>query len=146
MTRDATLKHEFVEFIPDELHQGVLYLSLEFGTAVHKCCCGCGNEVVTPLSPTDWRVTFDGISISLYPSIGNWSMPCRSHYWIEHSKVLWAAQWSQAKINAGRMFDRYAKDRYYGDEGAPNKAGSKTEEAHRKPKTNLWSKLKRRWM
>jgi hypothetical protein len=48
-----------------------------------KCCCGCGHEVVTPFSPTDWKLTFDCVSVSLYPSIGNWSPPCRAHYFIE---------------------------------------------------------------
>jgi len=34
--------------------------------------------VVTPLSPTGWSLIFDGETVSLYPSIGNWNFPCRS--------------------------------------------------------------------
>jgi len=60
-----------------------------FGTVVHKCCCGCGNEVVTPLSQTDWQLSFDGESISLYPSIGNRNFKCKSHYWIKNNNVIW---------------------------------------------------------
>jgi hypothetical protein len=28
-----------------------------FRTAAHCCCCGCGEEVVTPFTPTDWSMT-----------------------------------------------------------------------------------------
>jgi Family of unknown function (DUF6527) len=73
MKRQTALTHEFVEYIPDELKDGVLYVSMPFATVAHKCCCGCGKEVVTPLSPTDWTLIFDGKSITLDPSIGNWS-------------------------------------------------------------------------
>src|SRR5437899_984797 len=88
------LRHKFVEFVPDTLEAGVLYVSVAHGTAVHRCCCGCGREVVTPLTPTDWKVIFDGDTVSLYPSIGNWNFPCRSHYWITHNRVEWAEDWS----------------------------------------------------
>ncbi|MBK7970270.1 MAG: hypothetical protein IPK08_15745 [Bacteroidetes bacterium] len=67
-----TIQHKFVEFIPDVIEGGVLYISIEYCTAIHKCACGCGNEVVTPLSPTDWEITFNGKTVSLDPSIGNW--------------------------------------------------------------------------
>jgi hypothetical protein len=97
-----TLTHEFVEYIPDELKEGTLYISMSYATAAHKCCCGCGNEVVTPLSPTDWTLIFDRKFITLDPSIGNWSFACRSHYWIRRGKVQWAGAWTQEKINAGR--------------------------------------------
>ncbi len=60
--------HKFIEFVPTELENDVLYISIDYCTAIHKCCCGCGNEVVTPISPTDWKITFDGESISLHPS------------------------------------------------------------------------------
>ena len=95
MNRRTNLAYEFVEFIPKHPKEGTVYVSIAYATAVHKCCCGCGSEVVTPLSPTDWRLTFDGESISLHPSIGNWGFPCRSHYWIEQNRVRWAGQWSQ---------------------------------------------------
>lgn len=102
MSRIAQLDHEFVDVLPDELQEGVLYISLEFTTVAHLCCCGCGNQVITPLKPTRWRLTFDGESISLYPSIGNWDFPCESHYFIERSKVRWAPQMSRAEVEAIR--------------------------------------------
>ena len=111
--RLQALKHEFVEFIPDNIEPGKIYVSLTYATAAHKCCCGCGQEVVTPLSPTDWQLTFDGESISLYPSIGNWSFPCESHYWIEDGRIVWAARMSKKRIEEGRALDRHSKDLYF---------------------------------
>ena len=107
------LTHEFVEYIPNQIEERTIYVSTKFATAVHKCCCGCGNEVITPLSPTDWKLLFDGESVSLDPSIGNWSFPCQSHYWIKGNKVLMAQSWSHQNIEAGRDRDRMAKKDHY---------------------------------
>lgn len=90
------LAHKFVKSVPDTLEDGVIYISMEYASAIHKCCCGCGHEVVTPISPTDWQLTFDGRSISLYPSIGNWSFKCQSHYWIRNNRVEWCPKWDKA--------------------------------------------------
>jgi hypothetical protein len=113
MKPDIVLKHEFIEFIPDELEQGTIYVSIRFATASHLCVCGCGNKVVTPIRPTDWKLIFDGKTISLDPSIGNWSMPCQSHYWIRNNRVRWAPQWSQKQIERGRTRDQWAKEKYF---------------------------------
>lgn len=104
---------EFVEFIPEALEDGKLYVSHKYATAVHKCCCGCGNKVVTPLSPTGWRLTVSGQYVSLYPSIGNWSFPCRSHYWIRRNRVVWSYSMTQQEINAWRRYDAKVKERYF---------------------------------
>jgi hypothetical protein len=109
LTGQQSLRHEFVEFIPDQLEEGVLYVSIEHATAAHKCACGCRNEVFTPLSRTDWKLIFDGETVSLNPSIGNWSFDCQSHYWIEEGRVRWAPRWSRDKIEDGRELDRLAK-------------------------------------
>jgi hypothetical protein len=111
------LKHQFVESAPSKLDDGVLYVSTKFRTVMHRCCCGCGNEVVTPLSPTDWKLTFDGVSISLSPSVGNWGLPCRSHYWIERNVARWAGDISDEKVAAIRDDDKRLKERYYGKRG-----------------------------
>jgi hypothetical protein len=118
MKRQAKLAPEFVEFVPPELRDGVIYISTTFATAVHKCCCGCGEKVVTPFSPTDWKLIFDGDSVSLHPSIGNWSFACRSHYWIEQNCVQWAPSMSKEDIDAGRALDRHAKQKYFGNRSA----------------------------
>ena len=117
------ITHKFVGAIPERTEEGVLYLAMDYATAVHKCACGCGREVVTPLSPADWKMGYDGVSVSLSPSIGNWSFPCRSHYWIKHSNIRWAGDMSEEKIAAGRAHDRRAKGRYYDEpKAAPETA------------------------
>lgn len=103
----------FVEQIPDALEEGHLYISVQYATAIHKCPCGCGHEVVTPLSPTDWRLVYDGETISLDPSVGNWSFSCQSHYWITRNRVRTAPQWSRERIEAGREADRAAKVEHF---------------------------------
>lgn len=99
MIRTILLTHEFVEFIPDQLDDGVLYVSIPCGLAVHKCFCGCQNKVVTPFSPHDWKLTFDGDTVTLNPSIGNWKFPCQSHYWIRENKVIWVEDWKKRDIS-----------------------------------------------
>ncbi len=112
--RHRTLTHRFVPVIPDRLEPGVLYLALEYGTATHSCCCGCGEEVVTPLTPTDWRITYDGETVSLSPSVGNWNAACQSHYIIERGQVVPCGGWSDERIATERRRDRAAKARHYG--------------------------------
>ena len=96
------MEPRFVDTIPRELEDGILYFAMEYGTVLHKCCCGCGSEVNTPLSPTDWNIKYDGKKVSLSPSIGNWDYPCRSHYWIIENEVVWARSWSQSKVEENR--------------------------------------------
>ena len=86
---------------------------MERGVAIHLCVCGCRNEVVTPFSPTDWRLTFNGISVSLKPSIGNWNFNCKSHYFITENKIEHAGKWSDWEIEYGRRLDRNSKERFY---------------------------------
>lgn len=138
MKRTA-LRHQFVKQIPATLDEGTLYISIEYATAVHRCLCGCGSEVVTPLSPTDWQLTFDGVTVSLNPSIGNWSYPCQSHYWIKRNKVLWDRQWSEEEIKEGRAVDKALKDDYYASRSSADGASS------RKRGAGLASRLKKRW-
>jgi hypothetical protein len=107
------IRPKFVKYIPDEVEDGVLYISIPYATAIHKCPCGCGEIVVTPIKPTDWTLTWNGETVTLKPSIGNWSLPCRSHYWIIENRIIWARKWITSEIEAGRAKDRQAKLRYY---------------------------------
>src|SRR5260370_38401490 len=102
MPRLHALESRFVEYVPEQLAEGVLYVSMTYATAAHLCCCGCGEEVVTTLSPTDWQLAFDGRSGSLKPSIGNWNLRGQSHYWIRNNRVEWSAHISADQIPAGR--------------------------------------------
>jgi hypothetical protein len=106
MSRQTQLQAEFVEFIPERLEPGKLYISRRYSTATHLCCCGCGLEVVTPLNPAKWHLTERKGKVSLYPSIGNWSFPCRSHYWITEGRVQWAGAMSPQTIAAVKKRDR----------------------------------------
>lgn len=112
-TEAKVVRHEFVQFIPRELEPDTIYISMDYATVIHLCACGCGREVVTPLSPVGWSLRFDGNCVSLDPSIGNWSYPCRSHYWIRRNRVVWAPRWSSERIQSGRESDRALQERYY---------------------------------
>jgi Family of unknown function (DUF6527) len=143
MTPRTSLKHQFVEFIPEGLSEDTLYISIRFATASHLCCCGCRNKVVTPLHPTGWKLIFDGKTVSLSPSVGNWNFPCRSHYFIENNRIKWASRWSDEKIDAAKAYDRLAKDRYYSNRSDGDHAPrSRTEPSKCRPKKEFWSKLK----
>ena len=107
------MKHKFIKTIPEIIESNVLYISTDYKTVIHIYPCGCGSEIVTPLSPTDWNFTFDGQTISLYPSVGNWSLPCQSHYWITNSKIEWAPKWSSKRIEQGRNEDIRNKKKYF---------------------------------
>lgn len=104
-----TLQHKFVEFIPEILEEGVLYITIEYRTAVHKCVCGCGNKVITPISPVDWQLIINGKTVSLKPSIGNWSFDCQSHYWITNNEIIYAEKGTAKEIKKGRKADKKKK-------------------------------------
>ena len=109
----TSITHEFVDKIPENLEDGKLYISISYATAVHKCCCGCGSEVVTPLSPTDWELSFNGETVSLDPSIGSWNLPCQSHYWIRNNDVRWVRRWTREEIDKARIHKRSTKETHY---------------------------------
>ena len=113
MMRLHRLTHEFVQHLPERLEPGVLYVSVEYALAAHCCCCGCGEQIVTTFTPARWRMTFNGDSVSLWPSIGNWNYPCRSHYIIDQGRVREAEMWTDDEVAAGRHRDRVAADHYY---------------------------------
>lgn len=144
--RHSHLEHRFVQNIPTRLEPGVLYVSMEYGTAIHSCCCGCGEEVVTPFTPTDWRMTFDGETISLWPSVGNWNLACRSHYVIERGRVIEAGSWSSKQIAAGVRREKAAKASYYGSSNRPKTVEStQMQSSPSKKGTGVWF-LVIRWM
>lgn len=106
------IRPEFVSLAPAVLEPGVVYVSMEFATVLHLCCCGCRKQVVTPLTPARWHLGFDGESITLNPSIGNWSFPCRSHYWIRQNAVVWDRPFSPAETAGAREKDRRDLERH----------------------------------
>ena len=140
MTRLQSVDPRFVEFIPDLLDEGTLYVSIAYATAVHRCACGCGNEVVTPITPQDWSLVFDGETVSLRPSIGNWGYDCQSHYWIDRNRVHWARPFSVAEIIQTRDQHRRALDlRFDPHRRAVGGSDPGTEGRSLKP---IWAKLR----
>jgi hypothetical protein len=100
--RRTEVTHQFVEAIPDELAEGIVYVATGPATVLHRCCCGCGSKVATPLGRAGWKLEFDGQTISLNPSIDNWKLDCGSHYRIKRNRVWWFIRWSQLEVEVGR--------------------------------------------
>lgn len=102
-----TLTPVFTEHIPSDLEPMTLYISMAFDTAVHRCACGCGTKIVTPIGVRDWILTYDG-TVSLRPSVGNGQQPCRSHYYIKGNQIDWLAPISTAATLTATLRDRAA--------------------------------------
>jgi hypothetical protein len=120
VTRPPTYGHEFMELIPEQLAEGILYVSIEYATGSHLCMCGCGSKIVTPLAPSGWSIVFDGETVSLRPSVGNWSYPCQSHYWLRRGRVEWAPTWTADEISAGRDLAKIDDDHTAGRTTLPD--------------------------
>jgi hypothetical protein len=110
----TSLEPVFIDAAPEPLEEGVLYISTKYANVLHLCCCGCGAEVVTPLSPARWHITFDGETVSLWPSVGSWSQPCRSHYIIRDNAIIECARWGERRIADGQAADRRAIGQHLG--------------------------------
>ena len=110
-----TIKLERVQYIPKQLSPGILYVTERYSVAAHLCACGCGNKVVTPLGPVEWSLSENGDLPSLWPSIGNWQLPCRSHYIVSHGQINWAGAWADAQILAGRRAEEQQRQAYYAE-------------------------------
>jgi hypothetical protein len=104
-----------VHYMPKELKPGILYVSEEFDIAMHLCPCGCGSKVKTPLGPTEWSVQETTSGPSLRPSVGNWQLPCQSHYWIYRGEIQWAGKWKPEQIEAGRRHEEERRRAYYAE-------------------------------
>ena len=105
--RLAAIRPKYVQHVPDQLEEGVLYISERFRICSHLCACGCKEEVVTPLSHAEWRIFKDGELVSLLPSIGNWNYDCKSHYFIEHNDIRWLPKLSAQRIKRVQQKDAF---------------------------------------
>jgi hypothetical protein len=146
MIRHRKLDHRFVEDIPETLEPGVLYVSMRYATAIHLCCCGCEREVVTPFSPAQWKMTFDGEGVSLHPSIGSWALPCRSHYVIRNGQVIVAPQWSDEEVEYGRLKDKSARSAYYVSKGGLGEVGKERAPPEQRDASGHRSGRRSRWI
>lgn len=101
------LEPTFVTHVPGDLESGLLYVSMEYATAVHLCACGCGTKTVTPLSSDGWTLTFDG-SVTLRPSVGNGQSACRSHYLLTGDAIEWLPPIGSAATQSAIARDQHA--------------------------------------
>jgi hypothetical protein len=51
----------------------------------------------------------------LAPSVGNWQLPCKSHYIIREGRILWARAWTPDQITAGRQAEEWRHRAYFED-------------------------------
>ena len=117
---------EFVDDIPRGLEPGKLYVCCRYRAVKHLCACGCGAEINTPLHPTGWTLTCDGVSVSLSPSIGNWSEKCQSHYSIVNNRIQWAPRYTKRRILQIRRARDLELEEYFS-------ANTKPKAGHREP-------------
>ena len=101
MSRVTNLKTVFLKTMPpdEDMEHGVIYVSIPFQLAIHLCACGtCRQQTVTPLNlfPEDsrgWNYFVSGeqpdLLVTLTPSIGNFQMPCKSHYYVTLGQIVW---------------------------------------------------------
>ena len=122
------IRLDLVEFMPSTLEPGVLYVSEKYRTAAHLCACGCGEKIRTQLGPLGWKFTNQRQGPSLYPSIGNWQKPCRSHYFINRGLVVWATALTEAEMLYGRQAELKRRDAYF-----------------REQNSGWWAQVKRWW-
>ena len=110
--KQSVITPQYVGNIPEKLDEGIFYICERYHIAAHKCCCGCGQEVITPLTSADWLIKNDNNLITLFPSIGNWSFACQSHYWRKRNKIVWSTRMSKKEIERVRAKDSSDKLAY----------------------------------
>lgn len=67
-------------------------MSMKYAICGHLCACGCGEKVITPLSPKQWKIAYNGEDVTLYPSIGNYAFACQSHYFLTNGNIIWVGE------------------------------------------------------
>jgi hypothetical protein len=108
----STIRPEYVRHFPANFELGVLYISEEFETAGHLCCCGCGEKVITPLNPAKWSILREGSAVTLSPSVGNWKYACQSHYSIVRNHVIKEQKFNASAIESVQRRDQRDMNRY----------------------------------
>jgi hypothetical protein len=103
---------ERVERLPSALDDNVVYVSEDYEVAALKCACGCGHRVTLLLGDGHTVKEVSG-SADVYPSIGVWDAPCRSHFWLRNGEVDWDEQYSEAEIRSAMRYQlgRHVEDR-----------------------------------
>jgi len=84
---------------------------------------------------------FDGDTVSLYPSIGNWNFPCRSHYWIRYDHVEWAEDWPKWKVEAVAVRDEREKALFYDTQADDDSKNNQRAKMQKSFWARLWKRL-----
>ncbi len=84
--------------------------------------------------------SYDGETVTLAPSVGNWSFACKSHYVIRRNEVFWLPRMSREKIDAGRERDRCDKEAYFQDVPV---VGDGADDRARRSRAAWWRRLLR---
>jgi hypothetical protein len=96
-----------------------------------------------PISPADWQLFYDGDTVSLTPSIGNWGFPCHSHYWIKAGQIRWSHAWTDGQMVAGRARDDRGRAQYFAAHAATTDQPSQPDQADaRTPGSGFWLRLR----
>ena len=95
--KTVEIRPEYVINIPAELEENVIYISKEYSGSAHNCLCGCKSRIFLPINQPDhsfelfrtygWNLIENQKGISFTPSIGNYNLPCKSHYIITNNKA-----------------------------------------------------------
>lgn len=134
----VAIRPKYVQHVPDQLEEGVLYISERFRICSHLCACGCKEEVVTPLSHAEWRLFKEGELVSLLPSIGNWNYECKSHYLIEHNGIRWLPKLSPQRIKRVQQKDAFDFKRMLDQDSSGQKSGSSRAAAGKAPSSKRY--------
>ena len=67
-----------VEFIPDNMEEGIFYYSKKYSTASHLCACGCGQNFPVPIGEGQWNIT-QKEPLTVTPSFYH-RIQCKAHY------------------------------------------------------------------
>jgi hypothetical protein len=86
---------------------------------------------------------FDGESVSLAPSIGNWEFPCRSHYWIRDNTIRWAPAWTEQQIAAGRRRDSADLESYFARRHEANEIAEQASNSQAPGQSRLLNRMRR---
>ncbi|WP_366526387.1 DUF6527 family protein [Ferrimicrobium sp.] len=135
----------FFDVIPAELQPAKLYISIEYGAVLHLCCCGCGRTVSTPLSPAQWRITYDGQSVSLHPSVESDGFACESHYVIQNNRVEWVERLPKQSAQSRRLADHRAVESYFEDRTSAKNGPTEISDTDKRSRRSWLQRLKRFW-
>ena len=77
-----------IDLVPalSSMFPGILYYDKQSGLSFHKCACGCGDIIILE---HNYKWNIDENTITISPSIGRMTAPCKSHYFIRNGKVVW---------------------------------------------------------